>query len=82
MSFLEAEMSRRSVKWLTIVGSIASIIGVVLFFLPLNHSSAPSQSVQVPGPEGIGIIAGRDVAVTVNPKQLEQAPPPTLDYAC
>ena len=36
-------------------------------------SSAPAQSVHVPGSQGIGVIAGRDVTVTVNPKQLEQA---------
>ena len=66
-------MSRRIVGWLGIVGSIASVIGVALYFLPSNRSSAPAQSVHVPGSEGIGVIAGRDVTVTVNPKQLEQA---------
>src|SRR5437016_10363144 len=66
-------MSRRMVKWLGIVGSLASVIGVALYFLPSNRSSALSQSVHVPGSEGIGVIAGRDVTVTVNPKQLKQA---------
>jgi ribosome modulation factor len=64
-------MSRRMVKWLGIVGSVASVIGVALYFLPSNHSSAPSQSMHVPGSESIGAIAGRDVTVTVNSKQFK-----------
>jgi hypothetical protein len=70
-SLLGVGMSRRMVKWLGIVGSIASVIGVALYFLPSNHSSAPSQSVHVPGSESIGVIAGRDVTVTVNSKQFK-----------
>jgi hypothetical protein len=64
-------MSRRTIKWLGIVGSIASVIGVALYFLPSDRSSAPSQSVHVAGSKGIGVIAGRDVTVTVGPQQPE-----------
>jgi hypothetical protein len=64
-------MSRRTVRWLSIVGSIASVIGVALYFLPSDRSSAPSQSVHVAGSESMGVIAGRDVTVTVTPQQPE-----------
>src|SRR5262245_55729584 len=37
-------MSHRSIKWLGIVGSIASVIGVVVPVLPSNHFSALAQS--------------------------------------
>jgi hypothetical protein len=37
-------MSRSTVKWLGIVGSITSVIGVALCYLPSNRSSALAQS--------------------------------------
>ena len=37
-------MSRSTVKWVSIIGSIASVIGVALYFLPSNRPSALVQS--------------------------------------
>ena len=77
-------MSRYTIRWLGIVGSIASIIGVAVYFLPSDRSSTPSQSVYVDGSKNIGVSAGRDVTVTVNPQQpepskLKQPPPIPLE---
>jgi hypothetical protein len=59
---------------LGIVGSVASVFGVYWIFFEPKPAPAPGQSVKVSG-QGIGVVAGRDVNVTVNPKQPEPAKP-------
>lgn len=55
------------IKVLGVIGSVVSIISFAFYFLPKGPNTPAVQQAEATGPNSIGVNAGRDATVIVNP---------------
>jgi hypothetical protein len=69
-------LSTRTITWLSVIGSVASIAGLAWYFMPSRANTSPkqpsgsSQSASVNG-SGMSVVGGHDVSVNINSNSPE-----------
>ncbi len=64
--------AKRIMIWLGVIGSIASLVSLAIYFVPISQQKDISRQDVKVGPSGIaGVSTGGNVNITVNPGKLE-----------